>query len=124
MYNIFDNIMPPNCLHPRMDQVYVTWYINWARLLVLGLVPFSAISFLNTKIYVAIRSVSHTHVRRVTRVTCQTAAEGAAAQGGPHVRGADADRGRVHGLQPAQAAAQHARDHRHTTSQQVDKILL
>ena len=49
--------MPPNCLPPRMDQVYVTWYINWARLLVLGLVPFSAISFLNTKIYVAIRSV-------------------------------------------------------------------
>ena len=41
-----------------MDQVYVTWYINWARLLVLGLVPFSAISFLNTKIYVAIRSAS------------------------------------------------------------------
>ena len=49
--------MPPNLLPPRMDQVYVTWYINWARLLVLGLVPFSAISFLNTKIYVAIRSV-------------------------------------------------------------------
>ena len=57
LYNIYDNIMPPNLLPPRMDQVYVTWYINWARLLVLGLVPFSAISFLNTKIYVAIRSV-------------------------------------------------------------------
>ena len=69
----------------------------------------------------------HTHkcdVSHITRVTCQAAAEGAAAQGGPHVRGADADRGRVHGLQPAQAAAQHARDHRHTTSKQVDKILL
>ena len=57
----------------------------------------------------------------MTRVTCQAAAEGAASQGGPHVRGADADRGRVHRLQPAQAAAQHARDHRHSTSQQVDR---
>ena len=59
-----------------MDQVYVTWYINWARLLVLGLVPFSAISFLNTKIYVAIRSVSHTHVRRVTHHTCHVSGGG------------------------------------------------
>ena len=58
------------CSPPRMDQVYVTWYINWARLLVLGLVPFSAISFLNTKIYVAIRSVFPPHI--VTRATCHT----------------------------------------------------
>ena len=70
LYNIYDNIMPPNLLPPRMDQVYVTWYINWARLLVLGLVPFSAISFLNTKIYVAIRSVFPPHI--VTRATCHT----------------------------------------------------
>ena len=33
----------------------MTWYINWARLLVLGLLPFVAISFLNTRIYIAIR---------------------------------------------------------------------
>ena len=39
----------------RMNELYVTWYINWARLLVLGLLPFGAISFLNTKIYLAIR---------------------------------------------------------------------
>ena len=38
-----------------MNQMYVTWYINWARLVVMGLVPFVAISFLNTKIYIAIR---------------------------------------------------------------------
>ena len=80
LYNIYDNIMPPNLLPPRMDQVYVTWYINWARLLVLGLVPFSAISFLNTKIYVAIRSVfpPHivTHVQRVTHHTCHLSGGG------------------------------------------------
>ena len=39
----------------RMNDLYVTWYINWARLLVLGLVPFISIFFLNTKIYLAIR---------------------------------------------------------------------
>ena len=43
------------CFILRMNQVYVTWYINWARLLVLGLVPFTAISLLNTRIYIAIR---------------------------------------------------------------------
>ena len=39
----------------RVNDLYVTWYINWGRLLVFGLVPFGAISFLNTKIYLAIR---------------------------------------------------------------------
>jgi hypothetical protein len=39
----------------RMNDMYVTWYINYARLIVLGLLPFTAISFLNTKIYLAIR---------------------------------------------------------------------
>jgi hypothetical protein len=39
----------------RMNDGYVTWYINYARLIVLGLLPFTAISFLNTKIYLAIR---------------------------------------------------------------------
>jgi hypothetical protein len=38
----------------RMNDLNVTWYINWARLIVLGLVPSGAISFLNTKIYLAI----------------------------------------------------------------------
>ena len=38
----------------RMNDLYVTWYINWARLLFLGLVPFVSIFFLNTKIYLAI----------------------------------------------------------------------
>ena len=38
-----------------MDQLYVTYYINWAQLLVLGIFPFIAITFLNTKIYLAIR---------------------------------------------------------------------
>ena len=38
-----------------MDQLYVTYYINWAQLLVLGIFPFMAITFLNTKIYLAIR---------------------------------------------------------------------
>ena len=39
----------------RMNDMYVTWYINWARLLILGLIPFISIFFLNTKIYLAIR---------------------------------------------------------------------
>ena len=34
-----------------MNGVYVTWYHNWARLLVLGIVPFSAICLINYKIY-------------------------------------------------------------------------
>jgi hypothetical protein len=39
----------------RLNDIYVTWYVNWARLAVLGIVPFTAIAFLNTKIYVAVR---------------------------------------------------------------------
>jgi hypothetical protein len=39
----------------RMNDQYVTWYINWARLIVLGIFPFATISYLNTKIYLAIR---------------------------------------------------------------------
>ena len=38
-----------------MNEMYVTWYINWARLLVLGIIPFTSITFLNTKIYLAIK---------------------------------------------------------------------
>ena len=30
-------------------------YVNWARLCVLGILPFGAITFLNTKIYIAVR---------------------------------------------------------------------
>ena len=39
----------------RMNDVYVTWYINWARLIVLGIVPIISITYLNLKIYLAIR---------------------------------------------------------------------
>ena len=38
-----------------MNHIYVTWYINWARLIILGLIPFTAVSYLNTKIFVAIK---------------------------------------------------------------------
>ena len=38
-----------------MNELYVTYYINWARLFVLGIFPFLSITFLNTKIYQAIR---------------------------------------------------------------------
>ena len=53
----------------RMDQAYVTWYINWARLLVLGLLPFVAISFLNTRIYIAIRRRRKGRRRREDRMS-------------------------------------------------------
>jgi len=39
----------------RLNNHYVTWYVNWARLCVLGILPFGAITFLNTKIYIAVR---------------------------------------------------------------------
>jgi len=39
----------------RLNNHYVTWYVNWARLCVLGILPFGAITFLNAKIYVAVR---------------------------------------------------------------------
>ena len=56
-------------IYIRMDQNYVTWYINWARLLVLGLLPFVAISFLNTKIYIAIRRRRKGRRRREDRMS-------------------------------------------------------
>ena len=49
----------------------------------------------------------------------QEAEEGPEAAGGPDVRGADADSGRVHRVQPAQAPPQPPRDHRHPAGQQV-----
>ena len=52
-----------------MDQTYVTWYINWARLLVLGLLPFLAISCLNTRIYIAIRRRRKGRRRREDRMS-------------------------------------------------------
>ena len=35
--------------------VFPSRYVNWARLCVLGILPFGAITFLNTKIYIAVR---------------------------------------------------------------------
>ncbi|XP_023344057.1 FMRFamide receptor [Eurytemora carolleeae] len=40
----------------RTSELYVTYYHNWARLMVLGVVPVLVISFLNFKIYTAVRS--------------------------------------------------------------------
>ena len=39
----------------RTNHIYITYYHNWFRLLFLGIIPFFAISFLNTKIYIAVR---------------------------------------------------------------------
>ena len=38
----------------RISNAYVTWYHNWARFLILGLIPLSVICFLNYKIYIAV----------------------------------------------------------------------
>ena len=38
----------------RMSTSYVTWYHNWARFLILGILPFTVICFLNYKIYLAV----------------------------------------------------------------------
>jgi hypothetical protein len=42
----------------RTSPLYSIYYHNWARFLVLGILPISVISFLNTKIYLAVRLVS------------------------------------------------------------------
>ena len=39
----------------RMSTTYVTWYHNWARFLILGIIPFTVICFLNCKIYSAVK---------------------------------------------------------------------
>ena len=39
----------------RMSTTYVTWYHNWARFLILGIIPFTVICFLNCKIYCAVK---------------------------------------------------------------------
>jgi intracellular septation protein A len=41
---------------------YSIYYHNWARFLVLGILPISVISFLNTKIYLAVRLVSYSTI--------------------------------------------------------------
>ena len=38
----------------RMSTMYITWYHNWARFIVLGIIPFIAICYLNYKIYLVI----------------------------------------------------------------------
>ena len=35
----------------RLDEDYVIWYVNVARLLVQGIIPFISLSFLNYRIY-------------------------------------------------------------------------
>ena len=39
----------------RTNHVYITYYHNWLRLLVIGILPFMAIAFLNISIYLAVR---------------------------------------------------------------------
>ena len=39
----------------RMSDIYVTWYHNWSRFLVLGIIPFSVISVLNYRIYITVK---------------------------------------------------------------------
>jgi len=48
----------------RKNSLYITFYHCWARLLVLGLVPFSVISFLNIKIYQAIKNLQKTNEKK------------------------------------------------------------
>ena len=43
--------------------VFSSRYVNWARLCVLGILPFGAITFLNTKIYIAVRCNFISNVR-------------------------------------------------------------
>ena len=35
----------------RLDPNYVIYYINWARLIVLGIIPVGAVLFFNVKVY-------------------------------------------------------------------------
>ena len=39
----------------RMSKLYVTWYHNWTRLLMLGFLPFISICYLNYRIYTIVR---------------------------------------------------------------------
>ena len=48
----------------RMSTTYVTWYHNWARFLILGIIPFTVICFLNSKIYLAVNKRRKTRAKR------------------------------------------------------------
>ena len=48
----------------RMNTMYVTWYHNWARLMVLGIFPLLVICILNYKIYVVISQRRRFHRRK------------------------------------------------------------
>ena len=48
----------------RMSTTYVTWYHNWARFLILGIIPFTVICFLNFKIYLAVNKRRKTRGKR------------------------------------------------------------
>ena len=40
----------------RISTVYVTWYHNWTRFLMLGILPFATISFINYRILIVVNS--------------------------------------------------------------------
>ena len=54
VYNDQDIYMEVTVTDLRMSTTYVTWYHNWARFLTLGIIPFTAICFLNYKIYLMV----------------------------------------------------------------------
>ena len=39
----------------RLNPTYIMWYINVTRLVVTGLVPFTLLTYLNSRIYTVIR---------------------------------------------------------------------
>ena len=42
----------------RLNPSYILWYVNVTRLVVTGLVPFTLLTYLNSRIYTVIRSLT------------------------------------------------------------------
>ena len=57
-YSVFIHIFPTHkiLIFTLDPQTYITYYHNWLRMAVIGIIPFSAICCLNLRIFLAVRS--------------------------------------------------------------------
>ena len=49
------SLLNSHMYHPEPRQTYITYYHNWLRMAVIGIIPFSAICCLNLRIFLAVR---------------------------------------------------------------------
>jgi hypothetical protein len=67
---VFNNRTLASPTELRLEKYYVLFYVNAARLLVQGIIPFILLSFFNYRIYWVIRSVSNVIIRLQSHVMC------------------------------------------------------